>query len=490
MRPAARAILPKLCIYLALTLSLTSAANAQVGHHPVDPTESILSEYSPQSAPIRNPPPYTLLRFNEDYRYLASGGGRDLFDRVKYIPLSSNDINSYLSFGGEIRERFELVRNRNFGVRQSGSDSYLLQRVVVHSDLHITTKMRFFLQGLSGVVWGQEGTSSAVNQNDFDLQQAFSDVVFGDYEARDPRLTLRGGRFQMTFGSGRLIATRAAPNTPIKFDGLEIIAAREKDRIYGILVKPAIERRSQVDETDETRALWGVYSTHAILSNAAIDLYYLGYRNEAADFQGETGAEQRHTIGSRLSGGVMGWNFDVEPVVQFGSFNTRQIRAWTFASDVGYTFDYLPLEPRLGLKTDVASGDRRSGGELGTFNPLFFKAGYFSDAAIIRPSNIFDIHPSLQLRPSSDVTVVLATNSLWRYSKEDAVYAPGGDVELSEEAKGGHFLGQTLEAALTVLVGKHFSFTSSYVHFFAADYVKDSLGKDVDYLGTWGTFTW
>src|SRR4030095_3163886 len=31
---------------------------------PVDPSESVLSEYTPQAPPDQKPPPYTLLRFN------------------------------------------------------------------------------------------------------------------------------------------------------------------------------------------------------------------------------------------------------------------------------------------------------------------------------------------------------------------------------------------------------------------------------------------
>ena len=81
----------------------------------VDPSESIVAEYNPQAPPNPNPPPYTLLRFNEDYRYLANPQNRtDPFDRLKYIPLNPDDPNSYLSFGGELRERYEHFTNPGF----------------------------------------------------------------------------------------------------------------------------------------------------------------------------------------------------------------------------------------------------------------------------------------------------------------------------------------------------------------------------------------
>jgi hypothetical protein len=53
--------------------------------------------------PANNPPPYTLSRFDEDYRYLrdpAEGEPRDFFDAIKYIRFTDKgDI--YLSLGGQ-----------------------------------------------------------------------------------------------------------------------------------------------------------------------------------------------------------------------------------------------------------------------------------------------------------------------------------------------------------------------------------------------------
>src|SRR3954469_14455669 len=61
----------------------------------VDANESSLAE---QANPPVNPPPYTLLRFNENSRSLAAPANRtDRFDSLKYISLDSNNPNSYLS---------------------------------------------------------------------------------------------------------------------------------------------------------------------------------------------------------------------------------------------------------------------------------------------------------------------------------------------------------------------------------------------------------
>ncbi|HEV8293341.1 MAG TPA: alginate export family protein [Tepidisphaeraceae bacterium] len=480
---------------MSLTLAAAQTTSAAPPPPPVDPAESILSEDTSQAAPNPKPPPYTLLRFNEDYRYLANPANRtDPFDRLKYIPLDPHNTAAYLSLGGEIRERFESFSNPDFGVGGGAQhDDYLLQRITLHADLHLNERVRFFVQGISGLQWSESGESSPVNQDPLDLQQAFGDLVFGDPEARDARLTLRGGRFEMTFGSARLVATRSAPNIPFKFDGIELIGALGKSRLYGFVVQPAEEEKYRFDGANDHETFWGIYGTTQLGGplKMGIDLYFLGLRDEDAEYQSGAATEERHTIGTRLFGKVAGWDYDLEPVFQFGSFGDRDILAWTIATNIGFTFEHLPWTPRLGLKADIASGDDgASGGNLGTFNPLFFKAAYFNDASLLRPSNIMDLHPSLQLHPDDQLLLTLATDSLWRYSRDDAVYGPGGNIQIPADAGNELFIGQTLEAAATWQVDRHLVWNCSYTHLFAGDFVSSAGGGDVDFLGTWLTFTW
>ena len=129
-----------------------ASSSAPTGPPQVSPDESVLSEYNPEAPPNPNPPPYTLLRFNEDYTYLADPRNRtDPFDPVKYIPLDPDDPKTYLSFGGELRERFEHFTNPGFGVPPNpDDDDYLRQRIAIHGDLHVTEHFRVFVQGISG----------------------------------------------------------------------------------------------------------------------------------------------------------------------------------------------------------------------------------------------------------------------------------------------------------------------------------------------------
>ena len=115
---------------LAGAAATPAASSEAVGPPAVAPQDSILAEYTPQAPPNPSPPPYTLLRFNEDYSYLADPARRsDPFDALKYISLSADDSLSYLSLGGDLRERYENFTYPGFGVSPNPSRNHdLLQR--------------------------------------------------------------------------------------------------------------------------------------------------------------------------------------------------------------------------------------------------------------------------------------------------------------------------------------------------------------------------
>src|SRR5262245_33263001 len=105
----------------------------------VMPVVASAQELKPEAEMPIPPPAYkNVLRFDEDYSCLTNPANRnDWFDSVKYIPLRPDDSLWYLSFGGELRERYEGNYDPNFGIRGLGSDSYLLQRITLLTDVHL-----------------------------------------------------------------------------------------------------------------------------------------------------------------------------------------------------------------------------------------------------------------------------------------------------------------------------------------------------------------
>ena len=438
-----------------------------------------------EGAEIPLPPPaYKMLRFDEDYSWLTNVAKRtDWFDPIKYIPLRTNDPSWYLTFGGELRERFEGNYDPNFGIGVPGPDSYLLQRITLLTDLHLGERVRFFTEGISGLMKWESQPAPPVQEDPLDLQFAFVDVV--PYLTDDESLTLRVGRFGMSFGAGRLVATRAAPNIPFRFQGLELIYSRPLWEATGFLTRP-VQDSGGISGTDESTTFWGLYVTHWFdhPHKLGMDLYYLGIHNQEATYASGSGDEHRHSLGAREFGEWNGWDWDAEQVLQVGTFGDESILAWTAAINSGYTWN-VTWQPRLGLKAGVVSGnDNPNGGNLGTFDALYFKSGYFNDASLIRPQNIIGVHPNLAVQPARNVSVDGGADWFWRYSRDDAVYAVPGFIAVPAIKTASSYVGTALDVNLTWQIQRHVSLQASYVHFFTGSYIHEAGGHDVDYVST------
>lgn len=434
------------------------------------------------------PPAYKMLRFDEDYSCLSNKDNRaDLFDPIKYISLRKDDPLWYLSFGGELRERVEGNYDPNFGIGGLSADSYLLQRITLLADVHLGERIRFFVEGISGIVEGETHTPPPVQQDPYDLQFAFLEVV--PWLTEDQRLALRVGRFGMSFGAGRLVATRAAPNIPFRFDGVEALYTRPMWNVTAFLTQP-VKDSGHISAENHATTFWGLYVTRYfdVRHTTGLDLYYLGIDNESATFASGTANEHRHSLGAREFGVWNHWDWDAEQVLQVGSFGSDSILAWTAAVNSGYTWD-ATWQPRLGIKTGVTSGDHDpNNGRLETFNALFFKSGYFNDASLIRPQNIISVHPTLTVNPSKAVSLDGGVSPFWRYSREDAVYAVPGFISVPPNKNASSYVATAVDVNLTWQLQRHISVQASYVHFFTGSYIHEAGGKDVNYFSTTFTF--
>src|SRR5258706_330800 len=234
--------------------------------------------------PVTPPPYHEILRFDENYLYLSDPANRtDWFDPVKYIPLRTGEPDWYLTLGGGVRERFEGNYNDNFGIGGTGPNSFWLERLTFLADLHLGDRIRFFGEGISGLIEGEQPPAPKVQDDPIDLQFAFVDVV--PYLTDDQQLTLRAGRFGMYLGSGRLVATRAAVNIPFRFDGFEMLYSSPQWMATGFLTRPAKDSGS-IAGSDPDTTFWGLYLTHWFDTphKLGFDLYYLGIFNDIATY--------------------------------------------------------------------------------------------------------------------------------------------------------------------------------------------------------------
>ena len=446
---------------------------------------------SPDPTLPPGPPPFKQLRYDESYAYLQeSSRHADWFDPIKFIPLNTNG-SSYLTVGGEIRERYEYYHNSLWGRGPQDDNGYLLQRYMIHADAHFGGYCRVFTQFKSGLENGRNGGPRPTDRDDFDLNQAFFDLRA--LWSQTDSLTFRAGRQELAYGSSRLISARESPNVRLSFEGVKAILQAGEWRVDAFAVKPVRTKTGVFDDDpDPHQRFWGLYAVTPVswLHGGYVDLYYLGLDRRDAHFDQSIADEQRHSVGTRIWGRKQGWDYNLEFVYQFGSFGRGDIQAWTAASDVSFTFENSVLEPRLGFKANVTSGDDDpNNADLQTFNPLFPRGAYFGEPALIGPANHMDVHPQLDLALRRNLTLTLAWDAFWREDTHDGIYGPAVNLIQSGRTSNASYVGNQGEMTLEWRVDRHLVLTVDCAHFFAGDFLKQTTpGKDVDYLSMWVTY--
>lgn len=437
------------------------------------------------------PPSYHQLRYDEDYAYLRDPARRtDVWDPIKYIRLDEKG-DWHLSLGGEMRLRYEYFHNPEWGEEPHDDNGYLLQRYMAHAGLHMGERVRFFGQLKSGLESGRNGGPRPTDEDRLDIHQAFLDVK-SRFDT-DDSLLFRLGRQELAYGSSRLISVRESPNVRQSFDGVKCIAGSDSFHIDAFLTRPVRTNRGAFDDsTDTERTFWGLYSgyTPTPSQEKGIDVYYLGLNRDGARFDQGTAYEVRHSLGTRIWGGVKEWDYNFEFVYQWGGFGAGTIQAWTAASDTSYTLHTFPLTPRIGLKANIASGDEDPDDpDLQTFNPLFPRGNYFAETSLIGPANFFDIHPSVDLHIAEGMTLTADWDFFWRESVHDGIYGNAVNLVRSGRESQARYIGSQLSTQIEWEIGRHITVLSNYAHFFAGPFLKKTKpGKDVDFFTLWVTY--
>jgi hypothetical protein len=437
---------------------------------------------------LRDPrTPYHFLRYDDmpdDQKNPA--WTNDFWQPIKFIPLDLVP-GSYINFGGELRERIEHFSNPFFGLMPRGTTTYDMHRLLFQADLHIGDTFRTFMQFGNHLVTSPS-LSPPTDVDRLDLQQGFADLKVSTGSGTS--LTLRGGRHEMTFGSGRLVDVREGPNIRLSFDGGRAFYESSDLRLDAFVTRPVIPEPGYFDDyADRTQAFWGLYAVMPVkaVPGLHVDVYYLGLDRQNAVFDSGTANERRHSLGTRLWGQAGAWDYNIEGVFQFGEFGTSDIRAWTIASNTGYTFKSLWGEPRLGLQADVASGGGPDG-TLATFYPLFPKYAYFTEAAINAPMNFIDVFPSVTVQPTANFAITSGIDFLWRYSIQDAFYQPPGVPLVPGSANDKRFLGAQYNLHAEWQVTSHINVNFVYVHFFAGGFLRAANASDIDFIGLWTSY--
>jgi hypothetical protein len=447
--------------------------------------QSVPTAESPAPARI-----YHLLREDDDWSFLADPAERQEFwDPIKYIRLWSDRNDWFLSIGGEAREVWEQIGNDNWG-QQPFWNAYLNERYMLYFDVHYGKHFRTFVELKSGINSFRMGGPRPIDEKKLDFQAGFLEL---GTSSGSNSISLRVGRQELEYGSGRLIDVREGPNVRLSFDGFMVKSKLSAWQIDGFAVRPDLDNPGFFDNApNHAVGFWGVYASRPLPNKNSLDVYYLGLDRKQATFERGTAREVRQSVGARFSRPIAtekaGWDFDYEGVWQFGTFGSANIEAWTVASETGYGIPTIPFKPRFSAKADISSGDNPNSRTLGTFNPLFPKGNYFGVLATTGPGpiNFIDVHPRVETALPHDVSVSFDWIVQWRENVNDGVYAVPGFLIRAADGSRARFVGDRPGTEVRWQANRHLWFQADYGIFYAGKFVKESQpGRNLNYWALW-----
>jgi hypothetical protein len=413
---------------------------------------------------------------------------REPLDELKYIPLSNNDVRTYLSLGANIRERFE-VNDTNFGTGGNRQDSYLLSRTEAHLDLRIHGQVQIFFQLQSDLSPGKR-RPTPVDQDRLGIEQGFVAV---SEPLGDGVVAIRIGRQENGFDLQRFLSVRDGPNVRQSYDGVSVAYTRGPWRFITLYTDPVQNRNSSLfdDYSSPHLSLGLVRLERQVTSSSSLSAYVGRFRQDDARFPSASGNERRDLVEVRYTGVSGRVDWDAEAMSQNGKIGAQTIRAWATGAVIGRTFGSSRFRPRISLQFDAASGDKSpTDHQLDTFNPLFPSGHYFTTAGYTTYANLVQVKADLSVNPLTNVKLSSGIGVEWRETVADAIYTLP-DVPVPDTAgHGGRYVGTYGQFRADCGLTPHIALALEAVHFSAGATVASVGDHDTDYFGAEVRYGW
>ncbi|RDD83716.1 alginate export family protein [Dyella tabacisoli] len=443
---------------------------------------------TPATASVR--PSIRSNRWQEDWSPLADPALRTQpGDSLKYIALNADNSQSYVSLGVNLRERLEYNGVSAFAVGDSRKNTYLLQRLQLHADVHFNKQWQLFVQWEDARAVGKQITTP-VDRNPVDLRLAFlaysNSFAGGTFKARV-------GRQDFAFDLQRFVSLRDGPNVRQSFDALWADWETGSWRFIGFVSQPVqYQDKTSFDDTSNRHFRFDTLRVERLVfGHDELSAYYSLYMRDNAKYLDAAGRERRQVFDVRFAGGWQAFDWDLEAMGQGGQIGNKDIQAWAVGWRAGYSLAEQAWQPRLGLQFDVASGDRhRNDGTAGTFNPLFPNGYYFSLAGYTGYANLIHVKPSVTLKPLAKLTLLSAIGLQWRQTTADAVYTQP-NVPLPRTAgEKGRWTGWYGQVRADYAFNANIAAAVEAVHYAVGDAIARVGGHDSNYLGIEFKYTW
>lgn len=299
-------------------------------------------------------------------------------------------------------------------------------------------------------------------------------------------VTLRVGRQELGFGSGRLPAPAEGLNLRRSMDGARLLIKTRKLEWNLIALRLVKSNEGVFDDVpDHAQTFWGAGFTtkHPFWKHANVSVYYYGPDRKNSVFEKGVGRTIRNTIGSRSWKTTLKWDFNYEWIVQWGSFKGQPIHAWALSENTGFT-SQVRFRPRFGIRADIVSGDSGSQKQsLGSIDPLFPAAPVYSDpSALLGPTNLMDVTPSLRVQFNKTVSLTLESSSFLRQNRGDCVYNPFVIAIRRGDSSKARYVDTTPSATISWQATRHLLYSVIYTRFLTGKFLEEAPpNRDVNY---------
>lgn len=361
------------------------------------------------------------VRWEEDYAWLKAPTippDPDGPARFKFIPLTT-DREIWLSLGGEARQRLDSIDHGQLG---KGASAYYLSgqtRLYLHADARLGSRVRVFGQISYADEGGREPADRTFDESAPDLQQLFVDLT------PTPAVRLRIGRQELPLGDQRLSEVRDTSDLRRSFDAARLDLTFGETTITAFRGAALLNRPDTFDDRRLPGEVFqGVYvALPAGRFGDGLDLFWLSRERNRSVYTEGAARERRETFGARLHGVSGDIDYNLYAVIQGGRFGGAPIRAWAGSLDAGWTAKHWVWTPRLGLRVDVASGDRRVGdGEQNSFDAPYPNTSYLSTSSAYWPGNAWSVFPLLSFHPRDTIGFSVGGQVMGRMSSQDGFY--------------------------------------------------------------------
>ncbi len=302
--------------------------------------------------------------------------------------------------------------------------------------------------------------------NALELTQAYVGVELPDLFAEGAKTRLLAGRFTLDLGGRRLVARNQFRNSTNAYTGVLFDwRGAGSNRAVAFWTMPQVRlprdpagvraNRVEFDRESLDLQLLGLSGTHDGLWGGTVQIYALGLlERDAPGFP--TANRRLFTPGFRLFAPPRLGQFDhdIEFAYQLGTSRATllpgdndilDVSAWFVHAEIGRTFAG-PLQARVALGYDHASGDGANPGTFNRFDTLFgarrFDFGPTGLFGAVQRSNLISPSLRVEVSPGQRFDAMLAWRPLWLASATDAFATT---LVRDRAGKSGRFAGHQVE---------------------------------------------